>query len=419
MIDVNSVYSGEKTMYNTPKEFILDNWDKVIRENKEDNDTLIGLPYPYTVPCIGGMFQEMYYWDTYFTNVGLILSGRINQAKNNVDNMCYLISRYGFMPNGNRTGYLSRSQPPFLSIMVMEIYDETKDKEWLAEKYETLKTEYAFWQNNRKTENGLARYFGKTDDHEYRLKFGRYLYSRFGMDAPTDEATLCEASGCMYSFAESGWDCTTRFGLRGQYFNAIDLNCLLYSLESNLSKISEILGGDSTEYKAAAENRKALIDKYLWSDEKGTYFDYDFQRKEQNNIHSTAAFYALLCELTTQEKAEKIKATLPKLEQLYGLTCTEKLRDSYELQWDYPNGWACQQFVAIKGLLNYGFTDDAKRIAEKYVAVVDKNFATTENLWEKYNVVTGEISTAKEYKSPEMMGWSAGVYLYCLKLLEK
>ena len=89
------------------------------------------------------------------------------------------------------------------------------------------------------------------------------------------------------------------------------------------------------------------------------------------------------------------------------------------MQWDYPNGWACQQFVAIKGLLNYGFMDDAKRIAEKYVAVVDKNFATTENLWEKYNVLTGEISTAKEYKSPEMMGWSAGVYLYCMGLLEE
>ena len=108
-------------MYSKPKEFILDNWDKVIRENKEDKDTLIGLPYPYTVPCISGMFQEMYYWDTYFTNVGLILSGRIDQAKNNVDNMSYLISRYGFMPNGNRTRYLNNSQPPFLSMMVMEI----------------------------------------------------------------------------------------------------------------------------------------------------------------------------------------------------------------------------------------------------------------------------------------------------------
>ncbi len=404
-------------MYTTAKEFILDNWDKVIRENKEDKDTLIGLPFPYSVPCIGGMFQEMYYWDTYFTNVGLILSGRLDQAKNNVDNMCYLISKYGFMPNGNRVGYLSRSQPPFLSVMVMEIYAETGDRQWLAEKFETLKTEYDFWQNNRKTENGLSRYFGSTDDYQYRLRFGRYLYDRFGLEKPTDEAVLNDACDCMYSFAESGWDCTSRFGFRAQHFNAVDLNCLLYSLENNLSKIAEILGKDGSKFKAAAEERKVLMNKYLWNEEKGTYFDYDYDLKGQNNIHSTAAFYALMCECVTPDEAKKIKNTLPKLEQGFGLTCTEELTDGYELQWDYPNGWACQQFVAIKGLLNYGFEADAKRIAEKYVKVIDKNYETTNNLWEKYNVVTGEVSTAKEYESPAMMGWSAGVYLYCLKLL--
>ena len=97
------------------REYIGSNWDNTTRFFTEDNDTLIGLPYPYTVPCIEGKFQEMYYWDVYFTNVGLIKSGRLSQAKNNVDNMCYLINKFGFVPNGNRTYYLSRSQPPFLS----------------------------------------------------------------------------------------------------------------------------------------------------------------------------------------------------------------------------------------------------------------------------------------------------------------
>ena len=109
------------------REYIGSNWDNTTRFFTEDNDTLIGLPYPYTVPCCEGTFQEMYYWDVYFTNVGLIKSGRLSQAKNNADNMCYLINKFGFMPNGNRTYYLSRSQPPFLSQMVRCIYEKTED----------------------------------------------------------------------------------------------------------------------------------------------------------------------------------------------------------------------------------------------------------------------------------------------------
>ena len=109
--------------------YIQENLPKCIRENREDKGTLIGLPYPYIVPCASGHFQEMYYWDTYFTNKGLIIKGQITQARNNVDNMCYLINRYGFMLNGNRTDYLCNSQPPFLSLMVRDVYDVTEDKE--------------------------------------------------------------------------------------------------------------------------------------------------------------------------------------------------------------------------------------------------------------------------------------------------
>lgn len=108
--------------------FIEENFSQTIRSNKEDNDTLIGLPYPYTVPCIDDMFQEMYYWDTYFTNVGLLIAGNLEQARNNADNMMYLIEKYGYMPNGNRTYYLKQSQPPFLFLMVKEVYEHTSTK---------------------------------------------------------------------------------------------------------------------------------------------------------------------------------------------------------------------------------------------------------------------------------------------------
>ena len=126
------------------KAFILENWDKTVRTNTVDAGSLIGLPKPYTVPCIEGFFQEMYYWDTYFTNIGLLLSGKVEQAINNTENIAYLIERYGKMPNGSRTFYLNRSQPPFFSQAVRDIFEATGDLEWLSRMYSTAEKEYSF-----------------------------------------------------------------------------------------------------------------------------------------------------------------------------------------------------------------------------------------------------------------------------------
>ena len=125
--------------------FISESWDSTIHYNPADTGTLIGLPYPYTVPGVGDTFPEMYYWDTFFTNEGLVLDGRLEQAKNNTDDMLYLVGRFGMMPNGNRTWYLDRSQPPYLSMMVSRVYEYTEDREWLAHAYDVLKKEYGFW----------------------------------------------------------------------------------------------------------------------------------------------------------------------------------------------------------------------------------------------------------------------------------
>ena len=133
------------------QKYIQTNFDKCVRVNTEDKGEHIGLPYPYTVPCVSGMFQEMYYWDTYFTNLGLILSDKLGQAKNNTDNILYLVERFGYMPNGNRTNYLKTSQPPFLSLMVKDIYEKTGDKEWLRKAAKTIQKEYSFWMERRIT----------------------------------------------------------------------------------------------------------------------------------------------------------------------------------------------------------------------------------------------------------------------------
>lgn len=129
---------------NKVKTYIENNWNRTIKYNPVDDGTLIGLPYPYSVPAVG-YFDEMYYWDTFFTNKGLAISGKMEQVRNNTDNMLYLVERYGFMPNGNRTEYLTRSQPPFLSFMVRDVFEYYKDMEWLAEAYDILEKEYTFW----------------------------------------------------------------------------------------------------------------------------------------------------------------------------------------------------------------------------------------------------------------------------------
>lgn len=403
-------------------QFITENWNNVIRENTLDEGSFIGLPYPYTVSCAEtrGMFRELYYWGTYFTNIGLILSGKTDLARNNIDNMTYLISKYGFMPNGNRTFFLDRSQPPFLSQMIVELYAVTKDIEWLKEKYDSLKTEYEFWQGKRMTPSGLNRFYGEIQDKEVTIQFGRYMCKRFAMDVPEDETVLEEYGKAMYSFAESGWDCTSRYGLTPHHYNSLELNCMLYNLEKNLSFIAtEIGSGESKEWEEKASARKCKMQKIMWNEKQGFFADYNFVENRQNDIIATSTFYPLFVGLADEKQATKIHATLSRIEAEYGLASTEKREDLYDLQWDYPYGWPCQQYIVIQGLLNYGYREDAIRLAKKYKSIVETNFEITGNLWEKYNVCTGGITNNKEYDTPPIMGWAAAIYLYCIHLLNQ
>lgn len=402
-------------------QYIKDNWVNTIKPACENEGTLLKLPKPYTTPCISRMFQEMYYWDTYFANVGLIMSGMAEQAKNNVDNMIYMINTYGHMPNGNRVGYLNRSQPPFLSIMVREVFEATGDAQWLEnEAYPALEKEYAFWQGERMTQVGLNRYSSNVTDEERLVRFAGTLCSRSGMPMPEDKEECMELGRSMYSLAESGWDCTSRFALNAHKYAPADLNSLLYMLEDNMAFFAETLGktADAGIWHERAKERCEKINRLLWSEERGVFCDVHVETGKLNNVVSAAAFYPLFAGFATQEQAEKAVCALSLLEQEYGIACCENREDLLSLQWDYPHGWACLHYIVIKGLLRYGRKEDALRVAEKYVRVATENFRETNNLWEKYNVVTGKVSVTKEYNTPPMMGWSAGVYLYCAQLLE-
>ncbi len=403
-------------MLNNVKKFISENWDSCIKMNRNDEDTLIGLPYPYTVPAVGH-FDEMYYWDTYFTNKGLLLDGRAEQAKYNVDDMLYLVNRYGFMPNGNRTYYLTHSQPPFLSCMIRDVYEYYKDGVWLYAAYHSLEKEYDFWQIKRNSDIGLNHYDSEMKDEAMYRDMADDFERRAGFMPNNVDVHIL---GRHYrTTAESGWDINPRWNYDAYNFAAVDLNSLLFMLEENMSFFAaELETGEEKQWIQRAEKRKsAMLEKM--DDGSGLLLDYNFITGKRSNILSAASFYPLFAGLAEQKNADALINNLDRLEAEYGILTCEKNDAEGTYQWDYPNGWACLQYIAMVGLDRYGYQAEAKRIAEKYIKLVDKIFDETGNLWEKYNVISGGLDVANEYEMPAMMGWSAGVYLSAAEYLEK
>lgn len=393
------------------RQFIIENIDKTTKNNKayEGDETLLPLPYPFTTPCISDTFQEMYYWDTFFTQKALYLTGRAVQAENNVRNMAYMLEKYGKIPNGNRTRYLRNSQPPFFGWMLSDILKQSPNKISIEETFSWLKQEYDFWMNKRQTPNGLNAYNIDSEDFADEGTFAWYK-SRTGI---TLEQTA-ENCRCIYSECESGWDFSPRFHNRCIYHNPVDLNCLLYLDEQLLGEWALKLGleKESEYYFENAQNRKSKI--LLLMKTKEGYFDYDYVKDNSSDVLSCAALFPFAVGL--DEDNEAFLHILEKLEKAHGVVaCLNP--DGNQYQWCEPNGWAPLQYIAVVAANKLGLKAEAKRIAEKYLKAQSNIFEKTNRLWEKYNAVTGELDVVSEYGTPEMLGWSAGVYIaflyYC------
>lgn len=386
-------------------------------DEMDEMGMFIGLPYPYNVPSAADVFQEMYYWDTYFLNTGLILSGDLEQAKNNISNMCYLIDRYGFMPNGNRTCFQYNSQPPFLAKMIKELYDVTKDQAWLAKVYPALKQENAFWQKERITTNGLNRYCGDYEKMPQRFRdiYADSMKRRVGSEIQLTEEELARG---LLGAGESGWDCNPRMFYETYKYAAVDLNALLYLQETCLAEFAEILGyaEDVQKWKKQAADRAALCRQYLKADD-GVFYDYHTEKMQQHKMASVACFYPLYCKMATDEEAANIIKLLLRLETDHGIATCEKTDISGSFQWGYPNGWSPMQRIVVEGLLNYGYVEEAKRIAGKYVALLEKSYGETGHTWEKYDIVRGTSEATNEYAQMPMVGWNYGTYMYLLNIL--
>ena len=406
--------------YSSVSHYIESNWDSVIRECRQGRENLVGVPYPFTVPAVG-YFETLYYWDTYFTNVGLLLDGRAMLAKNNADDILYLIEKFGFMPNSNGTYHLDHSQPPFLSIMVRDLYRYYGDKVWLAGAYEMLGKEYRYWMEERSTPIGLNRYDTNITDRNYLATRAGDYEERIHRNLPGDRADI----GRHYlATCESGYDCSSRFAFDIYNYAPVCLNSLLYAMERNMADFAKELGKSEEEislWMERAEKRKAIMQQYLL-DENGCFRDYNYVTGKRSNDFSCASVFPLYCGLADEKNAADFMAQFHLLEAEFGVLANAKNNFAGSYQWGYPNGWAPHQVMVIEGLDRCGYRQDAKRIAKKYIALVDKVFAETGQLWEKYNVIDGNCDVEDEAQNggmPAMMGWTAGAYLYAQTYLER
>ncbi|WP_051199780.1 alpha,alpha-trehalase TreF [Christiangramia echinicola] len=410
-------------------------WSVLKRPSDERiSGTLIPLPNPYIVP--GGRFREIYYWDSYFTMLGLEVDGEVETIQNMVDNFAYLIYEYGFIPNGNRTYYLGRSQPPFFAMMVKTLAD-AKTIEVLPKYLAELETEYNFWMDGTgrlENKKEYRRVVQMTDGEILNRYWDDNATPRpesYREDIKTAEIAVSkdpqlskeEVYRDLRAGAESGWDFSSRWlekGSNGKFdlstihttdIVPVDLNSLLYNLEMTISEAAGIMGNSekSEAFKLKAEKRKKAILKYHWNEEEGYFMDYNFRKSRQTSQFSLAGVYPLFFEVATDEQAGRVSA---KIENMFlkpgGLVTTPYNTGE---QWDAPNGWAPLQWLAIKGLQNYGNIDLANKIKSRWLKLNKDVYGRTYKMLEKYNVEDlSKESGGGEYPTQDGFGWTNGVY---------
>jgi len=427
--------------YHSKEEDVVDHinnlWNVLTRKAdtaSNGSSSLIALPQPYIVP--GGRFGEIYYWDSYFTMLGLQASGNLEMIQNMVDNFSYLIDHIGYIPNGNRTYFLGRSQPAFYSLMI-KLLAEEKGKEILIKYLPQLEKEYAFWMKGSNNITGETKASHHIVAMEEPAVLNRYWDENdtarpesYSEDVELAHNVVNKAA--LYrdirTAAESGWDFSCRWFKNVKDFSSIhttdilpvDLNCLIVHLEETLAEAYELCGNFllSNEMTSFAFERKVAIQKYCWNESRQFYFDYDFVAGQQKTLFTLAAAFPLFFKIASQEQAIAVAATLEKLFlQPGGLTTTLEVTGQ---QWDAPNGWAPLQWIAIKGLENYGMHTLAKEIAVRWIALNKKVYERTGKLMEKYNVYnTGLDAGGGEYPSQDGFGWTNGVLLKLISIYEQ
>lgn len=407
-------------------------WDVLTRQPGAiaDSGTLIPLPKPYVVP--GGRFREIYYWDSYFTMLGLQASGRWDLIENMVDNFSYLIDTLGFIPNGNRTYYLTRSQPPFYSLMV-KLLELHQGKVALEKNLSRLQKEYDFWMDGM---SALSN--EKPARKRVVLLPDGSIMNRYWDERATprpesyiEDIELVKAHHLpvgryrdIRAAAESGWDFSGRWfkdhgnmsSIHTTEIIPIDLNALLYHHELVLAEAYQQTGNIKLykKYLVRAKKRKVALQRYMWNEQDGFFHDYDFVSHRQTNNKSLAAMFPLYFNMAEHQQAERIAKTVMRdFLKPGGVTTT--LNNTHQ-QWDAPNGWAPLHWITIKGLQNYQQHALARDIQARWIDVNLRVYKQNGKMVEKYDVYDLELDAGGgEYPLQDGFGWTNGVLL---KLLE-
>ncbi|HSX17936.1 MAG TPA: trehalase family glycosidase [Candidatus Saccharimonadales bacterium] len=390
------------------RKYIEKYWTKLIRFHPKDDESLLGLPNKYLVPAFEEGhefdFNELYYWDSYFMVQGMLDAEHKDLVVGILEDMLAMFDRFKIIPNASRLYLTSRSQPPLLSTFILEAYQVYNlDKKWLKRAIKIAEAEYhTVWMgktkpNDRLVYDGLSRYYDFN-----------YLHD------------IAEA--------ESGWDYTPRFSHKALNYLPIDLNALLYKYERDFAYVEKLLGNDkeADKWEQASNKRRLSINKLMWSELKGIYYDYNFVKESRGSVNSLAAYYPMWAGMVDKKQAARLVNSLKKFEHKGGLATTDALQVSdlvpgaMPTQWAYPNGWAPLHFLVVKGLQRYGYHDDARRIAMKWLNTNLTWFNKNQVFLEKYNVVQPGKPPAKGvYPSQTGFGWTNAVFeRFCREFID-
>jgi len=376
-------------------------WHKLQRFHPKDDENLVGLPKPFLVPSYdeGHEFDynELYYWDSYFMVQGMLDEAHKDLVMGVLENLVYLFKRFKIIPNASRLYLVSRSQPPLLSSFIWDVYEAYDlDQKWLESMIKVAEEEYNHvWMGTRKP-NARQVYKGLSRYYDFN-----YLHD------------IAEA--------ESGWDMTPRFERKALNYLPVDLNALLYKYETDYARFYNMIGDDKTagKWEVAAKYRKVTMDELMWSNLRGLYYDYNFVKEKRGTVSSLAAYFPLWAGMASEHQAEQLVKSLRRFDNKGGLATTDTQQlnkfvpglEGMPTQWAYPNGWAPLQYIVVQGLERYGYHEEAKRLALKWVHNNLAWFNKHGVFLEKYNVVAPSKPPMKGlYPSQTGFGWTNGVF---------
>lgn len=381
------------------RDYIKTYWTKLERYHPKDEGSLIGVPKPYLVPSYAEGhefdYDELFYWDSYFMVQGLLDDQHRDLNMGILENLFSIFKRYKIIPNSSQTYMTSRSQPPFLTSFIFDMYNAYKlERRWLRDAIGIAKQEYeTVWTGTRKP-NARQVYQGLSRYYDFN-----YLHD------------IAET--------ESGWDMTPRFGRKALNYLPVDLNALLYKYEMDFSRAARIFDNkdEAIQWERRAADRREKMNTLMWDEGRGLFYDYNYVKEKRGNVSSLAAYYTMWAGMVDGQQAHAMVKALRRFEHKGGLSTTDSLPlgqfvpGATPTQWAYPNGWAPLHFIVVEGLRRYGYHQDARRIATKWLKCNLQWFNDHGVFLEKYNVVTPDKPPVKGvYPAQTGFGWTNAVF---------